>query len=240
MIPHIIHQTWKDENPPSAVKNYISSWKKLHPDYTYMFWTDTDIRDLIENHYPWFLNYFDSYPHQIMRVDAFRFFVLHHYGGIYADLDMEAFKPIDKLLDNPVVLFEEWPGSVSNAIMISEPHHPFLEHCFEELIKNHVTKGSTTAVWEVTGPKFLTGALKRYSGNDYILYNSKYFFPIPWHKPKGDQSGQGHKYPDSYGAHHWQGTWWQPQPTKKWLIWIIVMVLIIIVCGLILLLKSYY
>lgn len=37
--------------------------------------------------YPWFLETFDSYPYPIQRADAIRYFVLHHFGGIYIDLD---------------------------------------------------------------------------------------------------------------------------------------------------------
>ena len=30
---------------------------------------------------------FDGYPYPIQRADAIRYFVLHHFGGIYIDLD---------------------------------------------------------------------------------------------------------------------------------------------------------
>ena len=215
-IPKIIHQTWKTEQVPNTMKNYAKSWKEKNPNFTYMFWTDYTIRDLIKKHYPWFLKYFDSYPHQIMRVDAFRLFVLDHYGGFYADLDLECYKPIEPLLEeSTMLLFLEWPGSISNAIMASIPGHPFIKHCFKELVHKHVYKGPNTAAWEATGPKFITNALKKYKlqgFHDYKLYPSYFFFPIPWHKPRGDQSGQGQRYPRSFGAHHWQGTWWQEQP----------------------------
>lgn len=237
MIPKIIHQTWKDKNVPSTMKKYVQSWKKHHPDFDYMFWTDEDLRVLIENHYPWFLPYFDSYSHQIMRVDAFRFFVLHHYGGIYADLDLESYKPINPLLsEEKLLLFLEWQGSVSNAVMASEPRHPFLEFCFKALMDKHRTSNEKTAVWELTGPKFLTLTFEEYKqegGSDYKLYPHYYFFPIPWHYPKEDQSGQGDKFPYSYGAHHWQGTWWQKQPQNWTWLWItLTIVVLILISGL--------
>jgi len=228
-VPKIIHQTWKNENIPACMRNYVRSWKKLHPDYQYMFWTDHTIRELIKTYYPWFLEYFDSYPHQIMRVDAFRFFVLHRYGGVYADLDLECYKCIDPLLkEAKMLLFLEWPGSVSNAIMGAVPNHPFLEYCFTALVDKHVRYGPNTAAWGATGPKFLTETLdsyKKFGYRDYKLYPSYYFFPIPWHKPTGDQSGKADRYPRSFGAHHWQGTWWQPQPISWY--WIILALLVL-------------
>lgn len=47
------------------------------------FWTDDNIRQLIQKQYPWFLDTFDEYPYPIQRVDAGRYFILYHYGGVY-------------------------------------------------------------------------------------------------------------------------------------------------------------
>lgn len=219
-IPKIIHQTWKTTDIPNTMKNYYKSWKQFNPEFEHKLWTDTDIRELIRVHYPLFLPYFDSYPHQIMRVDAFRFFVLHKFGGIYADLDMECYKPLTDLIKkDSLLLFFEWENSVSNAIMMSTPKHSFWEYCFKELIADHKSKGSLYDTWKITGPKFLTKTVKKYETNFNTKINilpSFYFFPIPWHKPMSDQSGQGYKYPKSYGAHMWQGSWWQPQPDEQY------------------------
>jgi mannosyltransferase OCH1-like enzyme len=50
-------------------------------------WTDKKSREFIAAEYPWFLETFDGYPYPIQRADAIRYFVLHHFGGIYIDLD---------------------------------------------------------------------------------------------------------------------------------------------------------
>ena len=43
-----------------------------------------------------------------MRVDAVRYFLRYHYGGVYADLDFEALKPLDALLvEKDLVLGQE-------------------------------------------------------------------------------------------------------------------------------------
>ena len=42
---------------------------------------------LIVARYPWFLETYDGYPYPIQRADSIRYFVLHHFGGIYIDLD---------------------------------------------------------------------------------------------------------------------------------------------------------
>ena len=50
-------------------------------------WTDKKAREFIAAEYPWFLETFDGYTYPIQRADAIRYFVLHHFGGIYIDLD---------------------------------------------------------------------------------------------------------------------------------------------------------
>lgn len=35
----------------------------LHADYQYMLWTDTALRELIADEYPWLLATYDAYPH---------------------------------------------------------------------------------------------------------------------------------------------------------------------------------
>lgn len=234
MIPKIIHQTWKTIDIPLVMKNYVKSWHTYHPHYTHILWTDTDIREMIKKDYPQFLIYYDNYPHHIMRVDAFRFFVLHLYGGVYVDLDMEAYKCIDNLLEPKINLFLEHSESISNAIMAAPPQHPFLEHCMKQLMLKHKIAGLNTDAWEMTGPKFLTDVVATYPyPNDIKIFPAQYFFPIPWHRPRGDQSGQAHKYPLAYGAHHWQGTWWQPQNWRQERTLIIILTVVVILCILI-------
>ncbi len=88
MIPKIIHQTWKDNNIPDKWKISKKMWKKHHPEWRYILWTDKMIRDYIEIGYPEFLKLFDSYKYNIQRVDMIRYFILKDLGGIYSDLDL--------------------------------------------------------------------------------------------------------------------------------------------------------
>jgi len=44
-------------------------------------------RDFIETEYPWFLHTYDHYRYPVQRVDAVRYFLMLHYGGIYMDFD---------------------------------------------------------------------------------------------------------------------------------------------------------
>ena len=87
-VPKILHQTWRDHDVPDKWKDAQASCRRLHADYEYRLWTDIDAEGLISTKYPWFLKTYRGYPYDIQRVDAFRYFVLNAYGGIYLDLDI--------------------------------------------------------------------------------------------------------------------------------------------------------
>src|SRR5258706_14866280 len=69
LIPRIIHQTWKDDAVPARLASFQAAWRRLHPDWTYPFWTDATSRAFVAEHYPDFLAIYDGYREPIMRVD---------------------------------------------------------------------------------------------------------------------------------------------------------------------------
>ena len=103
-IPPIIHQTWKNTYIPAEWQRYQASWWQHHPQWTYRLWTDDDNRHFIHTYYAWFLPTYDAYPEAIMRVDAVRYFLLHHYGGVYVDLDFECIQPLAPLLSQAALV----------------------------------------------------------------------------------------------------------------------------------------
>lgn len=74
----------------------------MHPDWTYYFWTDADNLELLNRHYPEYVELYNSYngwAHRVQKADFIRYFILHRYGGVYVDLDFEALRPLDALLE---------------------------------------------------------------------------------------------------------------------------------------------
>lgn len=78
-IPKIIHQMYKSSELPDKWRDVPATWASHHPpgEYTYMLWTDEDLRSLIEKDYPWLLPTYDGYPFPTQRWDASRYAVLH-------------------------------------------------------------------------------------------------------------------------------------------------------------------
>jgi hypothetical protein len=167
-IPKIIHFTWKTKTLTRFAQRTWDEWKRTHPDYELKLWDDADIRRLVAEHYPDHLETFDGYRSGIFRADAWRFFVLHHEGGIYADLDMWPKGRIDRLLEEsacfvgaePEIHVEEndgryrgMPFLLCNAFMGSEPGHVFWQRCIDEMARCSATED----VVDATGPRFVNG-----------------------------------------------------------------------------------
>lgn len=68
------------------------------PRSEYMLWTDETSREFVKTYYPAHLEMFDSYKYPIQRADSIRYFVLHHFGGVYMDLDIGCRRRLDPLL----------------------------------------------------------------------------------------------------------------------------------------------
>ncbi|KAH3844091.1 uncharacterized protein LOC127872707 [Dreissena polymorpha] len=170
-IPHIIHQTYKNEFIPNKYIPFIKSFVKYNANWTYMFWTDASARKFISDRYPDFLPVWDNYAEPINRADALRYFVLYEYGGVYADLDFECLRPLDRVTMKytavfPLEPFEHAvfrlriPFCVNNAIMMAQPKHSFLRHIVYTISSFRPMKGTL----DVAGPIFVT--------TQYMLYNN--------------------------------------------------------------------
>ena len=139
-FPKIIHQTYKDIHIPEDWKISQIMWKKMHPDYQYMLWTDLDIRNYIKINYPEFLELHDSYKYNIQRADMIRYFILYDFGGIYSDLDIYPVENIESHLtddlsnaDVLVVNSGNINSYLTNSFMISKIKAPIWKFVHEKL-----------------------------------------------------------------------------------------------------------
>ena len=219
-IPKIIHQSWKTENIPDNSIQLVESWKKYNPDWEYKFWTDEDNRKFIAENYNWFLPTYDAYNTGIKKANATRYFIMHFYGGVYADLDFECLKPLDPyLLDAQLALSTE-PTShldhetekrkidkiVSDAFMASTPKHPFWEYLFQFLTQNKGHKSPLDAV----------SVYQSFSQKELItLLKSELVFPVTkwqaWEVNLDPVAIRVQSGSEAFAVHHWHGTWWRTQ-----------------------------
>ncbi len=166
-IPKILHFTWKSRELPKFFADILAQWRESHADWDIRFYDDADIRAVVAD-YPEHLAQFDAYRSGIFRSDAFRYFVLHRDGGVYADLDVVPLQRIDGMLegvqcfaavgpepDSQVSdqLYGGMPYSLCNAFMGGVPGHPFWRYCIDRL-----ALAADEDVVDATGPRFLHAA----------------------------------------------------------------------------------
>jgi mannosyltransferase OCH1-like enzyme len=100
-IPKKLHLTCK--NKTTLDNNYIwkncyQKYKEIYDDYEIILYDNEDIYDLINKHYPEYLDKIKQINIGAVLADIFRYLILYLEGGIYSDLDCEPLKKIDPLL----------------------------------------------------------------------------------------------------------------------------------------------
>lgn len=121
-LPKIIHQTWKTEQVPNHWQISQDEWIRLHPGWTYCLWTDEDIESYVRLTRPHVWSIFQSLTYAIQRVDLFRYFIMHDFGGIYSDLDIVPLKCIESFLAPGNIFVVESANSsgvYTNALLLS-------------------------------------------------------------------------------------------------------------------------
>lgn len=161
-VPKIIHQT-----APANRKKWHPLWRECQaswlarfPGHTYHMWTDEGIEEFIKTKYPAFFETFRAYDQNIKRIDAFRYFLLYEYGGIYADMDYQCVRDFATLLPTGKVSIAEsmYPGDegFQNALMASPAKHPFWLYVIDELLHRQRAKD----VLYATGPLLIAQAVR--------------------------------------------------------------------------------
>jgi mannosyltransferase OCH1-like enzyme len=172
-IPPIIHFIWfpnlyHDHLDVSQIPSVGSQAPELcrehNPDFQVNVWNASAARALLEEHYGWFLPRYDAYKHPIQRVDAFKYFVLWHYGGVYMDLDIACRRPLNPLLPFPAWYPKASPFGVNNDLMATRARHPLTGMMLEELAprdKDYFFP-YLTIFWS-TGPQFVSDVLRSWA-----------------------------------------------------------------------------
>jgi mannosyltransferase OCH1-like enzyme len=196
----IIHQIWFGTIPNKRVakkayeklKRYRDSWKIKNPSWCHVEWNKDYCYDLIKYIYPEHTELYKQYKYQIQRCDAIRYFILHRYGGLYADMDYFCNRPFDEVLENYQndIYFVQSPNStigqdndhISNSLMYSKPNNPFWKKIFIELEQNKTCPYFYTKHMHVmftTGPAFLNRIYSKYKYRFRVKsYPHRYFHPF--------------------------------------------------------------
>jgi mannosyltransferase OCH1-like enzyme len=211
MTPRLLHQTWKNYDLPNSLRFYQQRWKDLG--YEYRFYTDEDLRNVIQTYFPHYLKTYDSFTHNIERVDFARYAILYVFGGIYADMDTVPTKPLDPFLKfNKIVLGSEPIEHtqkyynrryvICNALMISPPHEEYWLSLMKYIVANY--EKNYEPVYN-TGPMAMTYHHEKYplDLDRVILTTPCTFFLIT----DTQEISKECNIEDAYVMHMWNNSW---------------------------------
>lgn len=137
----------------------------------------------------------------LIRLEA-----LYLTGGIYIDSDVELFRPLEPLREHPAFAAWEDENTVPDAVLGAEAGHPAILACIELAIARlrsyEIDWRTGNGAW-ATGPGVTTTVLV--DRPDVTLLGPDSFYPVHYSR-KGDLSGY-RPGPDTYGLHHWHGSW---------------------------------
>jgi mannosyltransferase OCH1-like enzyme len=135
-----IIQTYKTRNVPTSLRLLSEKVQRLHPSWNYKFFTDEDIVRFFNEDVPHLLETFKGLGLKIQQLDFFRYAVVHYYGGLYLDMDMDMTTPFDGMdltkcyfpleaenNGDPVLQKQNIRFLVGNYAFYAPKGHPFLE-----------------------------------------------------------------------------------------------------------------
>ena len=171
-IPRILHQTWRTTDLPPDFARFRASWIARHPGWEHRLYDDDDCRAVVESAGEAWARLYARLPTAIQRADLFRYLVVHHAGGVYADVDMECHRPLDALLAGTTCVFSieahlterrrrllgyRQPRQLANCVFAAAPGQPFLGCVLARIARLGAAPVSGDAdVEESTGPRMLT------------------------------------------------------------------------------------
>ncbi|EDM37809.1 hypothetical protein PBAL39_15329 [Pedobacter sp. BAL39] len=223
-FPRIIHQTWPTKDLPSYFVTLSNTWKDSHPEWKYVLWTDDMNKEFISKFYPEFLDQYNSYQVEIERVDAVRYFILMHFGGVFIDMDFECLKNIDDLIQDAECFFSVEPDAhcekfnkqkiLCNAFMGCKPGNIFFKSLCQSLEFTWNYKKSIEVTLENAGPFALTKIYDAYIHKSTIkIIESEKVYPLTAKEARMAIKGEisedlQMKVEKAYAVHYFLGTWY--------------------------------
>ena len=134
-IPQKIWQSWKVDSLRFENRDAqrARTWTMKNPEYRYEVLTDDNAMGYVEQHFgmsgfnrPDIVHTYRSLNAKIIRSDLLRYLVMYVEGGVYADIDVEAIRPIKSFIPKR---FDERAVDMVIGIEVDEPifkDHPIL------------------------------------------------------------------------------------------------------------------
>ena len=179
----LIHSVWLNKHDPCSsvppdCEMFLASWKHMHPEdhIRHVEWNGRSSLAFLSKHFPSKLAFFESLPTEAQQSDYLRLLLLHHYGGMYVDVDQECHHAFIDLFrgrqDKHILLVQSplFTEEYTNCLMMSlTQDHPFwldVIHTVEQ-----------TVISVRTGRRGSPGRVRPTSIYPLLVRLSGFFFP---------------------------------------------------------------
>lgn len=240
-IPRVLHQIWLGPNRiPEHLVAWAHTWARHHPEWERILWTDRPGTHSLEHvEGPWnavqpIPDVFNAWAYHNIeafvgpravwaaRSDIVRMELIARFGGVYSDLDVEIFKPIDELLEGvELATASQFGHGMGNFLFAARPNHPAMWSAVlqleRRLPKDHKPhprrrlidrlkrrpKPTMPNILQLTGPEYLHPRICHHS--DCVVWPWQVFNPaVPQSRSEETKVWP----PSAFGNHHFTGTWY--------------------------------
>jgi len=168
-IPMIIHQLVKNKNLIKSQEQSCLAWQRLHPGWYHILWTESDVMDYIKIYHPAFVSTFEGFLMDSQRLEAFRYFVLHDYGGLCTDVNCTPKQSLEECIERGgdlIVAFNSRSRSFTNALMASVPRQEIWRTIWDDILNPKIpewlSRGKILGASFKSGQIVLNNALAKY------------------------------------------------------------------------------
>ena len=170
--PALLHQAWRStdvEKMEARLAACVRSWRVVNPSLRQTLYDDALAAAFVRRHYPQWASLYFELALPIERSDVFRYLVVHHYGGWWADIDTFSKRPLAGLSGDLIVGREPQNNvdgfGVLQYFFGATPRHPFFSDYLMPMIARRARRrgkdGLGYVLW-TTGPQVFTAAYKSY------------------------------------------------------------------------------
>jgi hypothetical protein len=192
VIPRILHRVVPTVVPPTF-EAYWVRFRELHPGWELRTWADPLDPDEFESG-----RLFSECVSGAQLAGLVRLEIVHRYGGVYVDMDVEPLRSLEPLLGYECFIGTEDGRVLTDAVIGAVPGHPGIRACLDRAMAMPMTAGP----W-ATGPGVVTAVLSQRS--DVEVLPPRVFYPYSWTEPwrvGEDFAAQG-----AVAVHRWNASW---------------------------------
>lgn len=237
VIPKIIHIMWLGGKLPEEYDVFVQSWRRLHPEWTIIFWTDNSLnfnqgslvlrsfdelagllaihkglQSLVMDATSLLFDNKDMYDAAVNygeKSDILKWEIVYRFGGVYVDIDFEALKPLDSLHER----YDFYTGlQPLDTHMVQLGAALFAARPYHPILQACVTKirdnKDIKQIIVKTGPIHFTRCFLMTACQGG---NKDIAFPASYFYPCDyEQKGLPANQwlkPESFAVHHWAGSW---------------------------------